>query len=198
MPITRFVLPILALLATALLASAPAVLAATSHAGWPSITGVLIMNKEDQSRPIDARPGQDLFGGKDSSYSCDGVHKKRCAGKDGSVIRTGHNELLGGHGSDTITAGPQGDVIWGDYKPSGQPASQVDRLSGGNGNDFIYASHGTNVIRAGGGNDSVKAHFGKGIIDCGGGTDLLYVSRRAQKSYKISHCETVSHKSLGF
>jgi RTX calcium-binding nonapeptide repeat (4 copies) len=198
MLISRTVLPILALVAAALLAAVPVVLASTSHDGWPEVTGVLVMNKDDSSRPIDARPGNDLFGGKDSSYSCDTAHKRRCAGSDGSVIRTGHNKLLGGHGSDTITAGPQGDVIWGDYKPSGQPAAQVDRLKGGNGSDFIYASHGTNVIRAGGGDDYVKAHFGKGIVDCGGGQDQLYVSRRAQKSYKISNCEKISHKSLGF
>lgn len=173
-------------------------LASTSHKGWPEFTGVLIMNKQDENRPIDARPGHDLFANTDSSYSCDGVHKKRCAGDDGSVIREGHNELLGGHGNDTITAGQQGDVIWGDYKPSGQPSSQTDRLNGGAGRDFIYASHGTNIIHAGGGKDYIKAHYGKGIIDCGGGNDLLYISRRAQKSYKISHCETISHKSLGY
>jgi hypothetical protein len=171
----------------------------TSHEGWPKITGVLVMNKHDRSRPIDARPGHDLFAGTDPSYSCDGIHKNRaCAHSSGSVARRGHNELLGGHGNDTIHAGPQGDVIWGDYKPSGQPTSQVDRLNGGGSRDFIYASHGTNVIRAGGGNDWVKAHYGKGIIDCGGGRDVLYVSRRAQKSYRIRHCETISHKTLGY
>lgn len=195
---SRTTLPVLALAVALLALAAPLVAASTSHKGWPEITGVLVMNKDDRSRPIDARPGKDLFGGKDPSYSCDGVHKKRCAGPDGSVIRSGHHELLGGHGSDTIHAGPQGDVIWGDYKPSGQPASQVDRLHGGAGRDFIYASHGTNVIRAGAGDDYVKAHFGKGIINCGPGNDLLYVSRRAQKSYKIKNCETISHKSLGY
>jgi hypothetical protein len=172
--------------------------ASTSHDGWPQNTGVLIMNKQDESRPIDARPGHDLFGGKDPSYSCDGVHKKRCAGEDGSVMRSGHHELLGGHGNDTVHAGAQGDVIWGDYKPSGQPSTQTDRLWGGAGRDFIYASHGTNHIRANGGKDFVKAHYGRGTIDCGGGNDVLYVSRRAQKKYKITHCETISHKTLGY
>jgi Ca2+-binding RTX toxin-like protein len=171
----------------------------TSHDGWPRITGVLVMNKQDQSRPIDARPGHDLFGGTDGSYSCDGLHKNRsCAHKSGVAARRGHNELLGGHGNDTIHAGPQGDVIWGDYKPSGQPSSQVDRLVGGGSRDHIYASHGTNIIRAGGGNDWVKAHFGRGIIDCGGGRDVLYVSRRAQRGYRIRHCERISHKTLGY
>jgi Ca2+-binding RTX toxin-like protein len=126
------------------------------------------------------------------------VHKNRsCASGGGSVARRGHNELLGGHGNDVIYAGPQGDVIWGDYKPSGQPSTQIDRLNGSGSRDFIYASHGTNIIRAGGGNDWIKAHFGRGIIDCGGGRDVLYISRRAQKSYKIRHCEVISHKTLG-
>jgi Ca2+-binding RTX toxin-like protein len=188
-----------ATLTVLLLAACGTAVANTSHEGWPRITGVLVMNKQDQSRPIDARPGHDLFGGTDASYSCDGLHKNRsCAHGSGVAARRGHNELLGAHGNDTIYAGPQGDVIWGDYKPSGQPSSQVDRLFGGNSRDFIYASHGTNIIRAGGGNDWVKAHFGRGIIDCGGGDDVLYVSRRAQKSYKISHCETISHKTLGY
>jgi hypothetical protein len=183
---------------TAGLAATPA-LANTSHEGWPRITGVLVMNKQDQSRPIDARPRHDLFAGTDRSYSCDGLHKNRsCAHASGTVARRGHNELLGGHGNDTIYAGEQGDVIWGDYKPSGQPTHQVDRLNGGPSRDLIYASHGTNLIRANNGNDYIKAHFGRGIIDCGGGKDTLYVSRRAQKSYKIRNCDRISHKTLGY
>ena len=109
----------------------------------------------------------------------------------------GHNELLGGHGSDTIHADPWGDVIWGDYKPSGQPTRQHDRIWGGRGRDHIYASHGKNAIRAGGGNDWIKAHFGFGLVNCGAGNDLLYISRRAQKHYKIRNCERISHKTLG-
>jgi hypothetical protein len=200
MPLNRTLLIPAALVAAllAVLLGPVAASANTSHEGWPRITGVLLMNKQDQSRPLDARPGHDLFGGADPSYSCDGVHKNRsCASGSGSVARRGHNELLGGHGNDVIYAGPQGDVIWGDYKPSGQPASQIDRLNGSGSRDIIFASHGTNIIRAGGGDDWVKAHFGRGIVDCGGGHDVLYVSRRAQKSYKIRHCETISHKTLG-
>jgi len=109
-----------------------------------------------------------------------------------------HNELLGGHGSDTIYAGPWGDVLWGDYKPSGQGTSQRDRLYGGAGRDFIYASHGWNLIEAGAGNDWIKAHFGRGVVDCGPGIDTLYISRRAQKHYRIRGCERVSHKTLGY
>jgi hypothetical protein len=43
----------------------------------------------------------------------------------------------------------------------------------------------------------IKAHFGFGLVNCGGGNDLLYISRRAQKHYKIRNCERISHKTLG-
>jgi hypothetical protein len=194
----------------------------TSHAGWPTIDGVLLMNKTDSTRPLDARPGQDPFGGTDRRYSCDAVHLRGACQRrfiphfeaaamppqPGSVTpaqfgvvmssQPGHNELLGGHGSDTIHAGPWGDVIWGDYKPSGQPTNQVDHLYGGAGNDFIYGSHGSNVIDAGAGNDEIKTHFGRGTVDCGPGSDLLYISRRASRGYTVRGCERISHKTLGY
>src|SRR5215211_5454880 len=92
-----------------------------------------------------------------------------------------HNELLGGHGSDTIQAGNVGDVIWGDYKPCCQPTTQVDRLSGGPGNDHIYASHGVNYIRTGGGRDLVHAHFGRaGEIHCDSRRVKAYISHRSR------------------
>ena len=177
----------------------------TSHEGWPRITGMLLMNKTDTSRPLDARPNHDPFGGTDPRYSCDAIHKRgKCQrrfvpGAAGRVMtsRHGHNQLLGGPGSDSIHAGPWGDVIWGDYKPSHQPSTQVDTIVGGAGRDHIYASHGTNAIAAGGGRDWIKAHFGRGTIDCGAGRDLLYVSRRAQRGYTIRNCERISHKTLG-
>jgi hypothetical protein len=178
----------------------------TSHAGWPPINGVLLMNKPDWTRPLDARPGHDPFAGSDRSYSCDGIHlqgdcQRRLVRRHSVLVmssKIGHNELLGGHGSDTIHAGPWGDVIWGDYKPSGQPTDQHDHLYGGAGRDFIYAGHGDNVISAGGGNDWIKAHFGRGTIDCGPGVDVLYISRRAQKRYTVRGCEQISHKTLGY
>ena len=190
---------------TCLFVPASAATASTSHEGWPRINGMLLMNKTDSSRPLDARPGHDPFAGTDPRYSCDAVHKRgKCHRRmvrrgNARVVtsKAGHNELLGGHGNDTIYAGPWGDVLWGDYKPSGQPTTQVDTIIGSNGKDFIYASHGTNNISAGGGNDWIKAHFGRGSIDCGGGHDLLYISRRAQRHYTIRHCERISHKTLG-
>jgi Ca2+-binding RTX toxin-like protein len=177
----------------------------TSHDGWPRITGVLLMNKTDAARPLDARPGRDPFAGTDPGYSCDAVHRRgkcqrRFVRSGGAVVmtsRAGHNELLGGHGSDTIYAGPWGDVLWGDYKPSGQNATQRDTLVGGSGDDFIYSSHGVNAIVGGGGDDWIKAHFGSGSIDCGGGRDKLFISRRAQRHFTIRGCERISHKTLG-
>src|SRR6201989_3710775 len=82
----------------------------TSHEGWPRISGMLLMNKTDSSRPLDARPGHDPFAGTDPRYSCDGVHLRgKCQRRmvptaAGAVVtrRAGHNALLGGHGSDTI------------------------------------------------------------------------------------------------
>jgi Ca2+-binding RTX toxin-like protein len=211
---------LITLLLAGLLLPGSLAVANTSHEGWPEINGVLLMNKDDSSRPLDGRPGKDPFGGQDDSYSCDSLHlrgdcQRRFVSADGGGLgerrgrgevsvsrvmtsRAGHNELLGGHGSDTIHAGPWGDVLWGDYKPSGQPTSQRDVIFGGAGRDFIYASHGKNTIKAGGGNDWLKAHYGRGSIDCGGGRDVLYVSRKAQKHYKIRGCETISHKTLGY
>jgi Ca2+-binding RTX toxin-like protein len=200
----------------------------TSHDGWPQINGVLFMNKTDSDRPLDARPGMDPFGGQDPTYSCDELHspagciahftgaggpaqdpadptargnERTGRGLSGPMVMANervHNELLGGHGDDTIHAGPAGDVLWADYKPSGQPTTQRDVVVGGAGRDFIYASHGHNTIDAGAGNDWLKAHFGRGRIDCGAGNDLLYVSRKAQRKYKIRSCERISHKTLGY
>jgi Ca2+-binding RTX toxin-like protein len=113
-------------------------------------------------------------------------------------LSIGHNELLGGHGNDTIHAGPAGDVIWGDYKPSGQPTTQVDRLYGGPGNDFIYASHGTNYIRTGVGEDVVHAHFGRGTIDCGSIHTIVFISHASRPHYKLTGCTHVSYRTLGY
>jgi hypothetical protein len=126
-----------------------------------------------------------------------GVLKMHSADQSG-VIRghaSKHNERLGGHGNDTILAGNAGDVLWGDYKESGQPTSQVDRLYGGAGNDFIYASHGFNYIRTGGGRNVIHAHFGRGRIRCGSSSDILYISHRSRPGYRLTGCRHISYKS---
>ena len=204
-------LPLAALLVAALLAAsissvsfaAPPGATNQKHDGWPTITGMLLINRNDLDRPLDARPGRDPFGGQDPRYSCDGERSSRncdhrfvrCDQGHGFCVthEPGNNELLGGHGNDTIYGGPWSDVIWGDYKPDNQPLRQRDRLFGGGGRDFIYASHGWNTIKAGHGNDFVKTHWGYGIVDCGPGRDTLWTARRnlRAKKYKIRNCERV-------
>jgi Ca2+-binding RTX toxin-like protein len=128
----------------------------------------------------------------------DGVLKINKSDVNGTIRGTHRSdELLGGNGNDTIFGRGRADVIWGDYKPSGQPTTQVDHLYGGDGADFIYASHGRNVIAAGAGNDTVHTHFGRGSIDCGSGTDTLFISHRARPGYTIRHCEHISYHSAG-
>ena len=228
-------------LAVLALVAAQGAAANTRHDGWPSLTGMLLINKLDQARPLDGRPGSDPFDGADYSEPCPagelhshcipggipvagraavscpvlaaaetqlttvlGISARQtvCSEQLASAalvpLDIGHNELLGGHGNDTIHAGPAGDVIWGDYKPSGQPTNQVDRLYGGPGNDFIYASHGTNYIRTGIGQDVVHAHFGRGSIHCGSIHAIIYISRKSRPHYKLSGCVHVSYKTLGY
>jgi hemolysin type calcium-binding protein len=128
----------------------------------------------------------------------DGVMKINKDDGNGTVHGTGKSdELLGGHDSDTLYGHDRADVLWGDYKPSGQGTAQFDHLYGGAGSDFIYASHGRNAILAGSGNDTIHAHFGRGSIDCGGGRDTLFISHRSKPGYKIRHCERISFKTNG-
>jgi hypothetical protein len=47
--------------------------AEASHLGWPTITGMLLQNSNNENRPLDGRPGHDPFDGTDPSYSCDGA-----------------------------------------------------------------------------------------------------------------------------
>jgi RTX calcium-binding nonapeptide repeat (4 copies) len=126
-----------------------------------------------------------------------GVYRSHNKNQNGVIRGTGRSdELLGGHGDDVIRGGPAGDVIWGDFWPCCQPAGQSDYLSGGDGNDFLYASHGRNAIDGGSGNDVIHAHFGQGgSIDCGSGYDVLYVSHRTKPRYSRRDCERISFSS---
>ncbi|HEY7934995.1 MAG TPA: calcium-binding protein [Solirubrobacteraceae bacterium] len=191
--------------------------AMASHVGWPSINGMLLMNAGDENRPLDGRPGHGPFDGTDPSYSCNGLNQftrclrggpeplhfgppqgphLRCRGAEESCwrqvvpVNVGHNELLGGHGNDTIYAGPEGDVIWGDYKPSGQPESQVDHLYGGPGNDWLYSSHGTNYIWTGAGEDHILLVYGHGVVHCDGPGHKILVMRKlpVNRHYQLIGC----------
>ena len=172
--------------------------------GWPRINGMLLMNAHHGSRPLDARVGADPFQGTDRRYRCDGRRRggkcrrflERCPEAKGLCVKDMrvHNELLGGHGNDTIWGGAYGDVLWADFMPNG-PKGQRDKITGGDGRDFIYGGPGRNVINAGPGNDFVKSRYGRGRIDCGPGNDILYTSRRYKRRYKIKNCERQSVKA---
>lgn len=178
---------------------------------------MLLMNTGDGDRPLDGRPGHNPFDWTDQSYSCNGVNDftrclrggpaplrfgppdkphPRCTLSEQPCWRTtvplgvGHNELLGGNGDDTIYAGPAGDVIWGDYKPSGQPESQVDNLYGGPGKDWIYSSHGTNYIWTGAGQDHIQLVYGRGVVHCNGPGHKILVMRKlvVNRHYRLVGC----------
>ena len=74
--------------------------AMTSHAGWPP----------DQHLVMDKGPA-----GRSNTLT----------GKAGL-----HNYLLGGYGNDTIIGGDSGDVIWGDFHPTGEKRQTAVILSG--------------------------------------------------------------------
>jgi hypothetical protein len=219
-PLVRRVAPVLltlvSVLVVLLLAATPSgAKRKANHDGWPTIDGALIINKFSQSRPIDARPGQDPFAGTDPTYRCDGDHQyqgcfiqagacvphprrtNRCATVPVMPSSTKHNELLGGGGNDTIHAGNNGDVIWGDHEYPPQPLGQQDQLFGGPGPDFIYASHGSNVIYTGGGSDQVKARYGHGEIHCDSPDTTVNLSRRSKRRYQLFGCTKITLKPIG-
>jgi Ca2+-binding RTX toxin-like protein len=102
-----------------------------------------------------------------------------------------HNMLLGGDGNDTIWAGNEGDVIWGDSHPEGNPGTQRDFLHGGPGEDWLYASHGYNVIWTGAGNDHVALVYGYGTVYCNGpGLKTLVMRYLPQnRHYNLVGCD---------
>jgi hypothetical protein len=102
-----------------------------------------------------------------------------------------NDELLGHHGSDTISGLAGKDVIWGDWEPN-NPSGQKDVMYGGDGNDFIYPSHGLNRMFGGRGNDRIIAFYGHGTIDCGPGKSD-FVQTRENGAYKVKNCEVIRH-----
>jgi hypothetical protein len=106
-----------------------------------------------------------------------------------------HNWLLGGYGNDTIYAGNEGDVIWGDYHPEGQSEDERDYLHGGAGEDWIYSSHGYNEIWTGAGNDHLALVYGHGIIYCNGAGLKTFVMRYLPQNrpWTLVGC---SHKTI--
>ena len=105
------------------------------------------------------------------------------------------DELLGHHGSDRLYGRGRSDILWGDWQGGNQPTCQRDRIYGGGGDDFIYGSHGRNVIFAGPGNDAISVHYGRGYVDCGPGRDIYHVAKSRKRNYRFRNCEKADYRS---
>jgi hypothetical protein len=143
--------------------------AMTSHAGWPA----------DEHLVMDKGP----------------------AGKANTLVGVPgkHNYLLGGYGDDTIYGGDSGDVIWGDYRPSGYPSHQTAVIHAGNGKNYIYANDTVNYVWTGTNPQTVvHAHSGSGVIHCQSPKQTVYTSHRALPHYVFEGCRHISFYSVGY
>lgn len=106
------------------------------------------------------------------------------------------DELLGWHGSDTLLGESGDDVLWGDHDNRGKvPTTQVDKLYGGDGDDFLYSSVGRNTLSGGAGNDAIKARYGRGTLDCGPGRDIVHLPKSRLRNWTIKNCEKFEYRS---
>jgi hypothetical protein len=164
--------PYYAIATLALLAALPvaASWASTSHAGWPP-KEYLLMDKGPAGR-------HHVLVGRPNR----------------------HNWLLGGYGDDTIYGGDAGDVIWGDYHPSGWPAHQTAVIHAGNGKNFIYSNDTVNYVWTGTNPGTVVHAFLKGtsgVIHCESPGIVVYLSHTSQRRFKLDGCRRISHFSVG-
>jgi hypothetical protein len=112
-----------------------------------------------------------------------------------------HNWLLGGYGNDTIVGGDSGDVIWADYHPSGEPASQTAVIKAGNGRNVIYANDTRNYVWTGTNPHTVvHAHVTgiSGVIHCQSRGIVVYLSVTSERHFKLYGCGRISHYSVGY
>ena len=133
-----------------------------SHKGWPAVTGILW-----------------------KVVSMGRGHRSKTGGPE-------NDELLGRHGSDTLSGGAGKDIMWGDWDPRNNNTTQHDTLRGGTGDDWLYSSHGRNALFGGPGTDHISAYYGHGLIDCGPGKHDV-ARTKLGSSYTIRNCETIGH-----
>jgi hypothetical protein len=152
----------------AALALAAGASAMTSHAGWPP----------DEHLVMDKGPAG-------LSHVLKGAAAK-------------HNYLLGGYGDDTIEGGNAGDVIWGDYHPSGEQR-QTAVIHAGDGPNFIYANDTLNYVWTGTNPRTVvHAHEDGGVVHCENPQQVVYTSHHAKPHWKFDGCRHISFYSVGY
>ncbi len=125
------------------------------------------------------------------------------AGKHHTIVgeKRVHNWLLGGYGSDTIIGGDVGDVIWGDYHPSGEPKHQTAIIHAGNGRNVIYANDTLDYVWTGSNPKTIVHAHGSGIsgvIHCGSSQQMMFLSNVSEKHFKLIGCGRISHYSVGY
>jgi hypothetical protein len=116
-------------------------------------------------------------------------------------MRHVHNWLLGGYGNDTIVGGERGDVIWGDYHPSGQPRFQTAVIHAGNGRNVIYANDTRTYVWTGTNPRTVvHAHVSgiSGVIHCQSPGIVVYLSSVSVRHFQLVGCHHISHFSVGY
>jgi hypothetical protein len=112
-----------------------------------------------------------------------------------------HNWLLGGYGNDTIVGGNIGDVIWGDYHPSGVPRFQSVTIHAGNGRNVIYANDTQNNVWTGTNPRTVvHAHVSgiSGVIHCQSPGIVVFLGVVSERHFKLDGCRHISHFSVGY
>jgi hypothetical protein len=179
-----------------------------SHAGWPNIDGMALMNSRDQSRPLDGRPGMDPFDGTDQTYSCDGMHyKSACVRAPGAPPFASPN-LPCGLGKETPSF--NGIPVYMVRRLCARPTTSTvplnighNELLGSHGNDTIYGGPAGDVIwgdhkpccqpitqvdrlYGGPGDDFIYASHGLNYVYTGGGHDVV----RAHFGRGEIHCDS--------
>lgn len=112
-----------------------------------------------------------------------------------------HNWLLGGYGNDTIIGGDAGDVIWGDYHPSGGPSVQTATIYAGNGRNVIYADDTHDYVWTGANPGTVvHAHNANtsGAIHCQSAGVTVFLGMTSERHFKLYGCRHISHYSVGY
>ncbi len=117
---------------------------------------------------IEVYSGNDTVAGNDGQDTIYGGH-----GNDILFGGEGNDRIFDEYGDDSVDGGAGNDAIGGYiYYPNNNGS---DTLLGGDGDDYIYGSHGGKDILLGGeGNDTVRG-LGDAYLDGGNGNDDLYI-----------------------